>query len=308
MSEQPSWAGLPPALLAAVLGATLPPLLHRVLGPPVDCGKRRRAEAAAAAAQGELLSLSLVCKAWAAAVQAAARDYCRWAITVAAVGGDGELAQALAGLRVVSLDLRPCLLSAILRRAARRLLGDAGFLRRSGPSLVAVHGLPDSAAPLLAPFSALQAVGLRDDRGLDRPAGPVALAALLLGGCQLEALAVRGGIVDLADVPPGGCRSLRLAAIDRLLLPPAHGCTVVDWLLDQLELRGIQAFELLSEAGNLVVQEEGHAPLELELGDVFRLAQPQCWPAGTWDCGMTGDYEFCLTWHGSDPPAVLPFD
>lgn len=56
---------------------------------------------------------------------------------------------------------------------------------------------------------------------------------------------------------------------------------------------GLKQLTVVSRAGNLVVQEEGRLALELELGDVARLAQPHV-QSGRWRCkqGTTLDAHF----------------
>lgn len=196
-------------------------------------------------AHGRLLArcpaLPQVCRRWREAVQAVLQQG-SWRVQVereaaAAAHGLSRLLTTMP-LALSHLDMR--LLSRTESPAAAgvgSLLRDPGFRRRSAATLRVLLGLPERFAAALAPFAALEVVGLVEDyTSTQSHLGSMQLGALAALPC-LRRLHLEAGVAELAALPPR-VAELALLDIDRLALPPARGASVVDRLLAAAEVQG----------------------------------------------------------------------
>ncbi|KAI3424865.1 hypothetical protein D9Q98_008249 [Chlorella vulgaris] len=294
--DRPDWAGLNTHLLQNCFrNAGLAPGPWPYYGP----------SNAPSVVQRAALNLSLVCQSWRLAVQAMVAQ-ATWAV-VTRVHASPALLQHLELRRVASLDLR----------ASTRLRGDSDglvaallcsplFQNRSATTLRCAVGVPEPCAALLAPFRALETVGLcQGFNDTLATAGDCTMKLSSLAALPaLRCLQLEFGIVELAAVPQQ-VTALHLIDVDRLLLPKAVGASVADRLLFVADSQNLVQLRLQTSTGNLVFEEANRAPLELEALHFARLlpvhgARWHSTSESLWD--ETADEEALLLELSRQPP------
>ena len=233
---------LPGPALESVLWKLLPEVVMTqdwLQRPPRDPAPGRTNPRCAALAvvkpqRQQVLTLSLVCRAWRDVINQVIESKCQWWARIEHLPSEEQLLARLPGKRVAVLEVWAE--DSTATNAVLRLLCHPGFIAGASSTLVQVTGLPQQCARSLPSFPHIHTLHIYDTGSLEQQAAAVDLAPLHRLP-QLADLTIDWGIMALADVPRG-LASLTLVDADRLLLPPVQGHTVVDRLLSQLEYIG----------------------------------------------------------------------